>query len=87
MHLRYDYYDANMAGEMRHAQKVMRELGITYQHSTPQSLVDSWWFWNCENIPSTLPGYLSELNADPMECIGCGLSKENAELIASYSKD
>ena len=84
MHLHYDYYAANMAGEMRHAQEVMRELGITYQHSTPQSLVDSWWFWNCENIPNKLPKYLSELNADPMECIGRGLSKENAELIASY---
>jgi len=42
----------------RHAQVVMKELGITYQHSTPQSIGDQFWFWNCENIPEKLPDYI-----------------------------
>lgn len=80
-HLRYDLYDA----PGKHPQEVMRELGITYQHSTPQSMGDQWWFWNCENIPSTLPKYLSELNVKPHDAIGYGLSKEDADKIASAS--
>jgi len=65
-------------GENRHAQEVMEELEITYQHSTPQSMGDQFWFWNCENIPNPLPKYLTILDLDPMECIGYGLSKEDA---------
>lgn len=65
MHLRVDYRGASEAGNKNHAQAIMRELGITYSHSTPQSLGDQFWFWNCENIPSELPSYISELKADP----------------------
>jgi hypothetical protein len=67
-----------------HPQTVMKELGITYQHSTPQSMGDQWWFWNCENLPEILPKYLTEMKNDPMECIGYGLSKETAERIRDY---
>jgi len=78
--------------ENRHPQIVMASLGITYQHATPQSIGDQWWFWNCENLPDKLPGYLGELRQftgdkkmiDPMECIGFGLSKEVAEQIRDY---
>jgi hypothetical protein len=56
----------------------MRELGITYQHATPQSVGDQWWFWNCRNLPDKLPEYLTELNIDPMDAIGYGLSREDA---------
>lgn len=85
MHLRFNYEVASREhGETRHAQKVMRELGITYQHATPQSLGDQFWFWNCENVPDDLPGYIEELNLDPMECIGFGLSREMAVKIANY---
>lgn len=81
-HLRYDLTEAFMGcNESRHAQVVMKELGITYSHSTPQSISDQWWFWNCENIPTELPSYLTQLNLDPMDCIGYGLSKEQAEKI------
>ena len=79
MHLRFCYMTAQLdCEENRHAQKVMHDLGITYQHSTPQSLGDQWWFWNCENIPDELPKYITELNLNPMECIGYGLSEEEA---------
>jgi hypothetical protein len=42
---------------------------------------DQWWFWNCENIPEPLPEHFSALDLDPMEQIGWGLSKEDAEKI------
>ncbi len=83
-HLRYYYPDAHKYGQDKHAIEVMRELGITYQHSTPQSMGDQWWFWNCENIPDELPKYLTPLEMDPMECIGYGLSKEDAKKIINY---
>jgi hypothetical protein len=63
----------------------MKKLGITYQHSTPQSIGDQWWFWNCENIPDPLPKHLSILKEDPMKCIGWGLSEEDAKKIRDYN--
>lgn len=65
-----------------HPQVVMKELGITYQHATPQSLYDCWWFWNCTNVPAVLPPYLTELKIKPHDAIGNGLSKEDADRIA-----
>ena len=81
-HLRYNLY--GLPDEQR--QVVMKQLGITYQHATPQSIGDQWWFWNCENIPDPLPSYLEVADWDPMECIGWGLSKEDAEKIRDYKK-
>lgn len=82
--LRYDVYGAALAEERSHPQKKMRELGITYQHATPQSMGDQWWFWNCENIPNDLPEYIADLEKDPMESIGFGLTKDLAEKIRDY---
>lgn len=82
MHLRYSIMTASIdCKENRHPQTVMEELGITYQHSTPQSIADQWWFWNCENVPATLPKFLEELNVKPYDVIGYGLSKEMADQI------
>jgi len=84
-HLNFDYMEAQVrCGELRHAQEVMAELGITYQHSTPQSLGDCWWFWNCENIPEKLPKFITVFDRDPMKYIHWGLSKEDAEKIRDY---
>lgn len=80
-HLRYDLWSAQEGGVRGHAQHVMRELGITYQYATPQSIADQWWFWNCANIPNPLPPYLTVLNIDPLDAIGNGLSKDLAESI------
>jgi hypothetical protein len=82
VNLIYCMQTAEECGESRHPQTVMRELGITYEKSTPQSLYDSWWFWNCTGAPDPLPKYLNELGARPHECIGDGLSKEDADRLA-----
>lgn len=87
-HLRYDLMSASFdCSEDRHPQIVMKELGVTYQHATPQSMGDQWWFWNCENIPKELPKYFSELNLDPMKCVGWGLSEDQANKISNYVKE
>ena len=80
-HLRFDLY--NYSGT--HPQIKMKELKIKYSHSTPQSMGDQWWFWNCENIPDPLPIFLSVADLNPMKCIGYGLSKQEAEEIRDYT--
>jgi hypothetical protein len=80
-HLRLSCY----CGYDEHPQQTMKRLGITYQHSTPQSIGDQWWFWNCENVPNPLPEHFSILECkDPFEMVGWGLSKEDAEKIRDY---
>lgn len=86
-HLIYDILDASYNyNENRHAAYVMKKLGITYQVGTPQSMMDCWWFWNCENVPENPPSFIKPLTRDPMDCIGYGLSKETAEKIKNYKK-
>ncbi len=85
MHLRLDLHSAYDCGRTENAQSIMRDLGITYQVSTPQSIADQWWFWNCENVEKDLPKYLTKLELDPMKCIGRGLSKKEAENIRDYN--
>ena len=75
------YVEGKISG---HPQDVMKALGITYQHATPQSMYDQWWFWNCEDIPEDAPEFLSELKLDPMECVGNGLSLVTAKRIRDY---
>jgi hypothetical protein len=84
-HLRFCVYTAYVCGVENHPQKVMKELGIKYQHATPQSISDQWWFWNCENIPKELPKYLEVADWNPMKKIGWGLSKKDAESIRDYA--
>jgi hypothetical protein len=86
-HLRFDMQTAYHEKENGHPQLVMKTLGITYQHATPQSMGDQWWFWNCENIPAQLPKYLEFADWNPMEMIGWGLSKEDAEKIRDYKSN
>lgn len=80
MHLRYCMYSAPMS---KHPQQAMDDLGIKYQHATPQSIADQWWFWNCK-VPMgmVLPCYLTVLNVKPYDAIGNGLNKELADKIA-----
>lgn len=81
--LRYDCYGASLADEHHHPQDVMRTLGITYAHATPQSMGDQWWFWKPQGLPDVLPSYLEVFLDDPMESVGYGLSKEKAEELAA----
>jgi len=86
-HLRYDcMYDVTECNKYPyyHPQEMMKRLGITYQYATPQSMLDCWWFWNCENIPENLPPYLSIEDWNPMEKINWGLSEEQAINIRDY---
>lgn len=46
---------------------------------------EQWWFWNCENMPKELPEYLKVADWNPMEMIGRGLSKKDAEAIRDYA--
>lgn len=85
--LRYDLIGAHMSGEKRHAQEVIQNLGITYQHSTPQSISDSWWFWNCENVPEELPTFIGKLKIKPEEAVGRGLSEADAKAIKDRARN
>jgi len=76
--------EASETGLSGHPQKVMKELGITYQHAVPQSISDTWEFWNCENVPDDLPAFLEVKDWNPMDRIGWGLSQEKAEEIRDY---
>lgn len=69
-----------------HAQKVMSNLGITYDHAVPQSIADCWWFFNCKNVPDQIPSFLSPIKGKPTDLIGFGLSKETAERLESLEK-
>lgn len=73
-HLLVDMYKAP-----KHAQECMRDLSITYQKAVPQSLLDCWWFFNCENIPEELPEWVEYFDIDPSLCIGHGLSSDDVE--------
>ena len=82
INLKFDCMGAQIAGVAGHAQTVMRDLGIAYQISTPQSLYDSWWFWNCQNVPEVLPEYISSLKCEPQKAVGYGLSQAEADSLS-----
>ena len=42
-----------------HAQIFMKQLGITYERASPQSLGECWWFYGCRNVPDPLPDALT----------------------------
>ena len=86
MHLKFDLMYGMLPGQTSpgHPQEAMRVLGITYQHATPQTAGEQWWFWNCENVPEILPPFLGVLNIDPMQAVGFGLSMEQAIMIRDW---
>lgn len=73
-------------GSVGSIEEQMKSWGITYQHITYQPMGDSVWFWNCENVPESLPKYMSELKLDPIDCIGWGLLEEEAIKIKNYER-
>ena len=80
-HLQIDLIALTRTNDKRHAQEVMKDLGIIYLYAVPQSLYDSWWFFNCSNIPDKLPDFVEELKVNPKDCVGYGLSQEMADNI------
>lgn len=80
-HLRFDDYSSTIECPGEHPQETMARLGITYMMGTSHPISDQWHFWCCENIPANLPSFITELETDPMQRIGTGLSEEEAKLI------
>ncbi len=87
MHLEFSYKVAWSVGEQRHAEQVMRDLGITWGRSTPQTMDEAWWFWNCENVPADLPPYVRKSETDPYEAVGCGFTYEMADEVLAKAKE
>ena len=77
-------HKASDNGVKSHPQKTMKDLGISYQYSVPQSISDSWEFWNCENVPEDIPGFLKIVKWNPMDHVGYGLNIEQAKQIRDY---
>lgn len=65
VHLMFSEHAAEKAGIKGCPRQVLKDLGITFSHSTRQTLYDQYWFWNCRNIPEKLPDYLRRFNPSP----------------------
>lgn len=61
MNLKYIMQTAEAAGEARHPQVVMQEIGVKYARSVPQSIADQWWFIGCTCLPESLPSFLAPM--------------------------
>ena len=84
-HLSYDMIGAHLAGVKDHPQKVMKDLGIGYEKSVPQSIADSWQFFNVTNLPENLPSYLEAVDYEPLDYIGFGLSEDDARKLSKLN--
>ena len=85
--LRLSLYGSYDAGDNRHAQVIMRELGITYLFAIPQSIADQWWFLCCENVPGDLPNFITHMEVKRLsELIGYGLDRKMADEIKVWRK-
>ncbi|PSB82546.1 hypothetical protein C5F61_00105 [Photobacterium damselae subsp. damselae] len=65
------------AGDKRHAQEVIHELGIKYKKATPQPIYDNWKFEGCENVPDQLPEYISVLSDGDESADSVALEEQN----------
>lgn len=79
--LHYDLHSAFDSGEPRHAQTVLKSMGVTYLHEVPQSIADCWWFYGPQNLPEPLPDYMSVREVNPIDHVGWGLSEEKAKFL------
>lgn len=70
-----------------HPQQVLATLDIKYQHCTPQSINDSWQFWNCLDVPEELPVGIKKVSYNPLEWVGYGLSKKMADDILIFRRE
>ena len=69
-----------------HPQKVLKDLGVTYQKAVPQSIADCWWFFGVENLPDDLPDDLKrqiEVKdfGDLNRLVGFGLSQDDVDML------
>jgi len=59
--IKLDMRGAFDAGEKGHPQKIMRQLGASYEVAEPHPIADVWLFFGCTNLPDPLPLYLSRM--------------------------
>ena len=86
-HLKYCLMTAGFdCSENRHAQVVMKELGITYKLAVPQSMADQWQFFCCENLPEELPKFLTEICKDNNFKNYSGISEDNLKMLKNSMK-
>ena len=65
-----EYYTNSCGYDLMHPQELINHLKIKYDHATPQSMGNQWWFCNCSNLPEELPEFLTlRENVDPYEYI------------------
>jgi len=68
-----------------HPQVIMKDLGISYQITVPQSIADCWWFLGCERVPNMLPKCLSKLSVpDYYGLVGHGLTVGDANQLTEW---
>lgn len=72
-HLRLWCQGAHEAGNTKHPQTIINELGIKYEVPVPQSIADQWWFLNCDNIPDELPDYMEYIYLDDEDLVHWGV--------------
>lgn len=65
----------------KHAQLIMKDIGITYALAVPQSISDAWWFFGCRSIPYPLPSYLSIIPTEIEELVGYGLDALDVKML------
>ena len=66
------------------AAEFMKALNITYQLAVPQSMTDTWWFFNCENVREI--SRLKVMTVTAQQCVGWGLSQHMADEIKARCK-
>lgn len=68
MKIRLEYIGADEAGDHRHAQIIMRELGIEYGEAIPAPTGDCWVFHDVkpDTVPAELPEYVVILDEDEL---------------------
>jgi hypothetical protein len=64
-----------------HPQSIMNKLNIKYTHCIPSPINETWVFFNCKVNRQPLPDYFKELDIDPMDFVGMGLSIEDVKQI------
>ena len=77
----FDIYESTL-----HPQKVLKDLGVTYQKAVPHSIADCWWFSGVENLPDNLPDDLKrqiEVRdfGDLNKLVGFGLSQDDVDML------
>lgn len=84
--LRFCIQGAGAEGYKGHPQEVLQGLGIEYSYAVPQSISDSWHFWNPHPLPEKLPPFLRVSEEDPKSFIGYGLDESLAQEIENAAE-